>query len=742
MDILSSSFFPFYLCIMRVSLFLILIFQCFSTFSQYAIRNGVSIPASDTLRVFVVFAEVDFSKTPCPNNLPDNLNGSWTKDAKGKTTIPADADTYFDAQLKPGQEPKGFITDYYHSASFGKYVLLGDYYPDVISVPCSKVRVGDNGVSTVLKMLDTIQTTDGTLHTVHGFSLNDFDKWTPTEQGLPKLKQADGKIDLLYIIWRNNRFLTSANTQGSAGYGVNASKGVAFKNMQGINNMASFNASGSGQAAYNITIAEHLHGIFGGNHWHSAGGRGAHTFIATPNSYGLTGQHPATMQAVSGWDRWMMHWKRADKKHVTSAYDLNGNEIQTDTISIETFPNGGTFVLRDFVESGDALRIKLPHIDWQKNGDVKNQYLWLENRQLKTRFDEYLSGQCVNTDEGNFPRGTPGMYAYIQVGKDQREGEKNIYSGAYEHPNGLASPFFPLSAEGNFDFYYDWDKIQQGQWIDCNWNNTNLPVDKRRSLPNPFTGFSDLCRYIDSNHDGVLYSGDKLQAGLSEVHGDTVIHNYNLSGDWLDAFSFSTGNTKLSIGSNPAPVPVYTYTTNYEFSSFNLVDGKPASYENRTIWLNGLSVELLNEDKKTGAITVQFRWGNYDVNNDVRWCGNIVLSPNDFDVAKPSLVLESGNKLLLARGQSPTFHKATEKNRSGEWLFTDPTVFTCLKDSYFYLEPKSQLVIDENSKLILKTGAKLVVAQKSKVIIKPGCELIIEEGSQLILETKAKVIRK
>jgi hypothetical protein len=725
----------------RFLLFLFL-FSFQTVFGQYAIRNGVSIPASDTLRVFVVFAELDFSQGPCPNNLPDNLNGSWPKDSQGKTHLPLDANTFFDAALKSGQQPKGFITDYYHSASFGKYVLLGDYFPEVITVPCSKMRIGDNGVNTVLKMLDTLKSEDGTLRTQNGYALNDFDLWTPTENGLPKIKSPDGRIDLLYVIWKNNRFLTTANTGGNSGYGVNASKGVAFKNMQGINNMASFNCNNTGSGAYTITIAEHLHGIFGGNHWHSAGGRGAHTFLATANSYGLTGQHPATMQAVSGWDRWMMHWKRADKKYVTSAYDLNGNEMETEKISIETFPQGGTFVLRDFVETGDALRIKLPHINWQQKGDVKNQYLWIENRQMKTRFDEYLSGSCVNTDEGNFPRGTPGMYAYIQVGKDIREGGKDIYSGAYEHPNGLASPFFPLSAEGNYDFYYDWDRIQQAQWIDCNWNNSNLPVNKRRSLPNPFTGFSDLYRYIDSNHDGALYSGDKLQAGLSEVHGDTVIHNYNTSGDWLDAFSSETGNRKLSISSNPAPVPVYTYTTNQEYSNFNLVDGKPAAYENRTIWLNGLLVEIMDENKESGTITIQVRWDNYEVNDDVRWCGNMVLSPNDFDVSKPSLVLQTGNKLLLDRGQSPQFHKAIEKDKNGEWLFTDPTVLTCVKDSYFYLEPKSQLVLDNNSRLVLQAGSKLVAGAKSKIIIKPGSELITEDGAQLILEAKAKIIRK
>ena len=85
----------------------------------------------------------------------------------------------------------------------------------------------------------------------------------------------------------------------------------------------------------------------------------------------------------------------------------------------------------------------------------------------------------------------------------------------------------------------------------------------------------------------------------------------------------------------------------------------------------------MDENKNTGTITIQIRWDNYEVNNNVRWCGNMVLSPHDFDISKPSLILQTGNKLLLDRGQSPQFHKATEKDKKGEWLFTDPTVLTC-----------------------------------------------------------------
>lgn len=691
----------------------------------------------------MVFCEVDFSTGGCPQNLPDMINGKWPKDEKGVTQIPYGADTYFDVDLKPGQTRKGIITGHYLEASLGQYVLLGDYYPKVISVPCNKVRVRDSGLKNVLEALEKEKSKNGTLYSKRGYALKDFDNWTDANNGEKKLKEPDGKIDLIYLIWRNNRFLTSASTWDGSGYGVNRTRGMPFKDMEGVSNYTSYNSGvGSGEGAKLITIAEHLHGIYGGNNWHSAGGRGWHTFITPPGSYGLTGQSGATMQAVSSWDRWMMDWKPQEKKYTTSAFDLDGNEVRTDSITIETMPNGGTFVLRDFVTTGDALRIKLPHIDWQETGDVKNQYIWVENRRMKAEFDEYIHDACSDNNDGRFMRGAPGMYLYVQVGKDQKEGGRELYQETLPARNGLASPFFPLTAEGQYDFHYMYDDILEGRNIACSWNNSSVPIDKGKSLPNPFTGFSDLFQQIDSNFDGKLYSGDRYQPGLAEKVGDTIIFNYYSEGDWQDAFSYETGKTKVSISTNPAPVPQYTYATNIEYGRFAYKGEGFQSFENRTIWLNGLAIEIIEENQETGDITVRVSWDDYNISDDVRWCGNIVLSPNDFDKAKPSLVVWEKQEVWLDRGISPQYHEAVEKDEKGNFIFSDPTVFTALEGSYIKLEPKGRIVVDNGSSLILKKGSKLVLESKARIILKNGGKLIVEDGAELVMRRKAKIIDK
>lgn len=712
--------------------------------AQLAIRNGVTLPASDTLWGLIVFAEVDYSMGPCPNNLTDPYTTNWARHLDGTTSPPPMADKFFDQYIDG--DLGGYITEYYHQASFGKYVIMGDYLPEVVSVPCNKIQPYGNGLHQVLSILKDKNPQDTTLYTQHGFPLNRFDQWTITKPGEPKVKKPDGKIDLIYIIWKNNRYIAGYNTGDNAGYGVSPAPGIPFKNMKGVNNVTSYLNAFSDNAGFHITVAEHLHGIFGGNNWHSGGGRGIHTFLATPYNYGVTAQLAATMQVVCGWDRWMMYWQNPKKKYLTSACDEYGNEINTENFSQEDFPGGGTFLLRDFVTTGDAVRIKLPYINWTKKGDIKNQYLWLEYHAMNTRYDQYYVEDCADNDNGKFPLGTPGLYAYIQVGKDQREGGNEINSSSPADPNALASWLLPVTAEGNFDFTYRWDKVHPGAMICGSWNNRSLPVDKTQSTPNPFTGYSDLFRFEDTNHDGILYSGDDLQPGLSVMLGDSVWFNYHCAGDWMDAFSFATGHTKLSISTNPAPVPVYTYAYDYERNIPYYKKNEPgSSFENRTIWLNGLSIEILDEQSAVqgeNAIRIKIRWDDFHVSSNVRWCGNIVQSPHPFMPGSPSLVLEKRKTILIDRSHTPIQHLAYPLGDEDGFWFSDTTVYTLLSGAVMELNEKSSVILASGSRFILEKGSILRMKPKSKLVVNKGCELLVKEGAVIERDKNAKIIYK
>jgi hypothetical protein len=725
---------------LRVATLLILL--CETASAQLAIRNGVGIPTRDTLRILIVFAEVDFNDGPCSGNVSEDFKGDWPVDRNGKTRPPSFAHDFLDAELDDAGKMQGFITRFYHEASFGQYVLLGDHLPEVVTIPCKEARSGNHGLNQIIERMALMRTNDSTLFTSRGLPLKAFDQWTNTGQGKPKEKLPDGSIDLLYIIWRNNRMLTGPNTRDHAGYGVTGARGKPFKDMQGVANMASFNVSKDPEKGAHITIAEHLHGIFGGNHWHSAGGRGMHTFLMPPATYGLTAQSGGTMLAASGWDRWMMDWKPERKRFTTSALNTDREEVITEMVTWENFPLEQTFILRDHMTTGDAIRIKLPFIDWQKNGDIKNQYLWLENRRMTVHSDRYLEAECANNGNGRFPRGTPGIYAYIQVGKDQREGDNGIYGSQPQQPNGLASPFFPLPAEGRFDFHFRRDRVQPGDFgIGCNWGIENIPKDMRRSKENPFTGLSDLYCQMDFNEDGKMYSGDKIYTGMSKMQGDSAIHDYHMNGDWLDAFSTATGKMELSISTNPAPVTVYTYSSNFEFGQFGFRNGEMAAHENRNIHLNGLSLRF--EELENGEMKVHLRWDDYEVRNDVRWCGTIVQHPNMLRKELPSLKLADRKKITLARGESPQYHEALGKNRKGEWIFADATTYTVTTGSVVELGARAKLIVDDDSHLIFEKSSILILGEKARIVVGKNARLTLNDAeTEVVFGKGARIIRK
>lgn len=83
----------------------------------WSTEHGFAVPVKDTIKVMLIFAEVD--STPCGgSNNPTNL---WPDGS-----LPTDANDYFDAYVTDPGFPSGYITKYIHEASWGHYVVLGD----------------------------------------------------------------------------------------------------------------------------------------------------------------------------------------------------------------------------------------------------------------------------------------------------------------------------------------------------------------------------------------------------------------------------------------------------------------------------------------------------------------------------------------------------------------------------------------------------------------------------------------
>ena len=212
-----------------------------------------------------------------------------------------------------------------------------------------------------------------------------------------------------------------------------------------------------------------------------------------------------------------------------------------------------------------------------------------------------------------------------------------------------------------------------------------------------------------------------------------VCHNVYGNGDWKDAFTDLPGFNKLNLSTNPAPVPVYTFKSLGGYSDPNM--GDPEPFENRKIYLNGLSIEILdNNYHGSGDVVVQIKWDHFQVENDVRWCGDIVLNSNPFNSTNPSLNLLSNKKILLDRGKSPTQYKSVSIDPStGQHLLSQPTVFTAETAAYIKTESNSTIEVDNGSTMVMKAGSILELGVNSKIHVKNGSKLIFEPGSQIVV---------
>jgi hypothetical protein len=136
-------------------------------FAQLDGKNGYVVPVSDTIRVFLVYAETDY--TGSPNGQPSIFNtNNWGVDSLGNTTVPTEADSLFDAVAPLSGKLKGWVSGRYQDASMGNYYVLGDYYPEVIVIPYGS---NDGSEIAVINALNALNPGDSSLTTANGLTL-------------------------------------------------------------------------------------------------------------------------------------------------------------------------------------------------------------------------------------------------------------------------------------------------------------------------------------------------------------------------------------------------------------------------------------------------------------------------------------------------------------------------------------------------------------------------------------------
>lgn len=659
--------------------------------------NGWYISPHGTLRVLLLFAEIEYDVHPDKDPQPGG-DGQWPKGE-----LPAWKDDLFDPRPLP--KPQARISQYYHEMSLGDYTLLGDYFPVMLTLKESDYpNMGNYNGAAIAEA-----NKHGPFRTAHGLTVEDLDLWKDGgKPGMPKEAGADDphSFDHVMLILRNSRltFGHGSVDPGSSGllFGYPSDTQSRFGGMTGL--------------PLQILKHEFNHLLLGGNNFHSGGGNAMEFTsyqMCLQGGWSMMGAANSALLSASAWDRQRLGWKPPGSPWTVRAWRPGGRACNGDLDPMQG--DTGLFVIGDFIPTGDALRIRIPNIPEQQF----QQWIWLENHRGHlvngSNSDRYMwegvGNGCVT------PFG-PGIYAQVQIDKEQREG-KSIYAG-------YADYLRPLPANGYYDLISDQSKMDHT----CPFDQALTIFQRNSGMENPLSGFHEMeLPVYDRDGDGIIRRSESYVPYVRYVNGSydaQVVFN----GRPEHAFTLR-GNAKIGMGTNPGTANVLT----------RVQGDKPAakqdSSNNRVTYLNQISIELVAE-APDGAITVRVRAHDPLIDRDVRWASDSIVLPAARDTALPALVLAERRLLRLDRGSTPRRSDRPEIVDGQTW-FNGATHLTVARQAHVVLRRKAELRLEHGSVLHLLPGSTLELGPKARLRIGRGCRVVLHPGAGLRQAAKARV---
>ncbi len=427
--------------------------------------------------------------------------------------------------------------------------------------------------------------------------------------------------------------------------------------------------------------------------------------------------------SCNGYERWRMHWKHPNVPANTYIYARNVSNNGYLNSDVQKEDGEKWFVLRDFVTYGDAIRIKLPYKD---SSITPNQYIWLEFHNVgnnnKLDFLQYSNTSCLHP-------GTPGIYAYYQIGRDVLESDDDDVVWDKINRDNLRV----ISNEG----YWDYTRYEMDRDIcfTCpQWNLTReffVP-----EFSNAFCGYQDQEKFIvPKNYDTDLgntcdttwmipirFDNFQLDYLIREhtmfnkmIGQEIVYRSIPFLGDSLDAFS---SRRKINMGTNPSTCNTKTYYTTNNSAESHLKFGQSSQYNNTATYLTGLSIEMIPLSNDTSWL-VKIRWDDYDITDDARWTGKIVLKGAE------QVNLTHGHSITLAQNRTP----AQQYRSSESGYFAEPTQLTCEAGSIFTQQPQSSVILTEKSRFTLDSGATYHLGDSAQILVQSGSQFYIRWGA-------------
>ena len=603
----------------------------------------------------------------------------------------------------------GCITRLYGESSFDELQITGDFV--IVNIKESRVlKLGSFNESNIENAAVDFINEQGGLQTMYGH--NDISYYD----------NGSGKIGFIQFFFRN---ITKEYGGDSAGSGYFSTTMLRSKKLLINGNYYPFSGIGTAQCvgthdvSLNPTgIVQHeiSHSFFGPNSFHTSGGNHRRSgeympFLPMQCGYGLMGGSGSTLVSCNGYERWRMHWQHESNRNANDwwivARDIDGNPKNAD---ISKEDGQQTFILRDFVTYGDAVRIKLPYKDSESSS---NQYIWIENHQ-SGRNNKLDFLQFANESDCR-PQQVAGVYAYYQIGRDILSGANNDVYYANERDNLRMIP-----AEGYWNYsYHVADTVYNIKCI--NWATHDCYYS--RDAENPFCGTHDMEGHFSVSDDEDILSSAMEKPMWRKCIGRIQIDSLVSLGDTRDMFCT---HTNLNMGTNPSTCNTKTFynsmtTGRCQYSSH-------LSRNTQTTYLTGLGIEITPFDN--GNYRIDVCWDDYTVANDAIWTGSILL--------KEKAILAPKKEIRLT--QNLTVAQPMRDDVTG--LFAKPTMLVCEAGSEFVQEAGSIVHVEEKSTLVIEAGAAYRMDSKAKLKIDRTSHLVVRgrlivgNGAKLVLKSK------
>lgn len=562
------------------------------------------------------------------------------------------------------------ISKWYSDMSLGKFQFTADVFPEPIMV---KKHMNSAGM-TINRLINKDVFAQLALREDIDWSKYDQRKNNPGWTFDNQETDPDGRLDYVILMYR-----------GPGGGGVAGISGGPFQLTHKGKKYEVRNGFTSVKTGYKrdnfLVMFTHE---FGHNLWsavHIGGANGVTgPYFHASYAWGMACPDRRLFLTANAWERWYLGW--SEIKH-----DLSTNN------------DSGIYLLDDFVTTGEAIRIKIPH--------TEDQYVWLENHQKINSFDRNRFEKNANGELFDFPR--KGLVAYIE----RISGSRDVIHSFSKHANGI----HPIDPSGNYDFSQERLEEKVKRW----WGQKQY--DFNTIQPNPISGQSSISLIrSDYNMDGFV--GYSINAnhprGKNEHQAMFRLNGEPFDGAFGEGFYWRPLQ-KIGIGGNPMIRPVSRYD-----EGLGVHEATP---------LNNLSIQLLGY--ADGKAKVRVRFNDADVETDQVWCGENIVLPSGVDSLK--IVLKQGVVLNLKQGLTP-WYSEVKQEVDGQKVFVGKSRLTIAEGTSLILEPLSKFVIEEGSQLNMDSKSTLIVRKGAALIVKKGSQFNVSETAEIRLEHKRSLI--